>query len=264
MPDPDLKLSRAYELAEALNEEIERFLTENPASIDSRRLENDKVEVFLSVNKEIPVIFSLMLGEILHNARSALDAAMYSLVASRAKSRDLKIEEHRICYKIENEPRKYFSDKKWHQNTLSLSEKRWLANYQPFAFARGVPEEDRDTVRKRSPLARLRDLSNEDKHRQLKIILIELNLLAIYTEPGDKLLESQFSSPPWRDGDLVYSYVHLASNPTQPIISADFKVALDEDATPMNVHGLMDVVSQILQHVRLTILEIRRIEQNTP
>jgi hypothetical protein len=264
MDDAEIKFSRALLLADKLTNEIEIFLSADPATITSKRFENGRVEVYLNVKKDIPVQFSLMLGEILHNARSALDAAMYSFVTNRAVNLGLTIKEHEIFFKIEDEPRKYSSDKKWHQNTLTLREKRWLADYQPFGFARAVPEKERDEVRKRAPLARLRDLSNADKHRQLKVILVELNMLAIQTEEGDKLSNSMFARPPWRDGELLYSYVHSAKNPSNPRISADFKVALEEDAVPLNVHALTDVLRGIFQHVRLTIDEIKRIERASP
>jgi hypothetical protein len=76
----DLKLYRALQHIERLEVEVERWLGGYPYSLtvefDPERSENC---IWINPLRKPPIEFSLIIGERLHNLRSALDSLVYAL-----------------------------------------------------------------------------------------------------------------------------------------------------------------------------------------
>jgi hypothetical protein len=81
MDDHRTKLAWARKHLEGLQRAIDRFLTSDPcdAAVE-RQPGTHSYRVRFYVKSEIPIEWSSMVGDIVHNARSALDTLAYSLV----------------------------------------------------------------------------------------------------------------------------------------------------------------------------------------
>lgn len=257
MSDAEIKIARAYDLNTAFKEDLRSFLSSNPAEIVLSKSDIGRIEIHLKINHSVPVVFNLMLGEILHNARSALDSAFFTLVLKRAVSMKTKIEEHKVYFKIEDNKQRYHNDNSWHQNTLNSCDLAVLEKLQPFSYLPQLAPEELWQFVKKTPLARLRDLSNHDKHRQLKLVFVELNMLMIPMDSGEKVIQGKFEPYPWNDGDLIYSFETTGTRNGVPAVSADFKLALEEDIRPMNSQPIDNVIDGILQRVSHSVNQIQ-------
>jgi hypothetical protein len=81
-----LKLDRAQKHAADARLEISTYLARNPAAVKAYRIHqnSDKLTVG-EVTELVPATISIMIGDSVHNARSALDHAFYEMVGQKAK-----------------------------------------------------------------------------------------------------------------------------------------------------------------------------------
>ena len=86
---PYLKLERAKHHINDLNRCIESFLAEKPFKL-MVEVRADACELALrtQVKKAIPAEFSLIIGDAIHNMRSALDVTLYPMARGTAPSPD--------------------------------------------------------------------------------------------------------------------------------------------------------------------------------
>lgn len=81
---PYLKLERAKHHISNLNERIDEFLTEKPFKLMIQfRAGAGEVAMRTEVEKSIPPEFSLIIGDAIHNMRSALDVTLYTMASEK-------------------------------------------------------------------------------------------------------------------------------------------------------------------------------------
>jgi hypothetical protein len=82
---PWLKIERAKHHIHDLNREMDAFLAERPYALVYRDDPDTRHRlVCIKTNKAIPEEFSLMLGDAIHNTRSALDLLIFGMVGDKA------------------------------------------------------------------------------------------------------------------------------------------------------------------------------------
>lgn len=157
-----LKLDRAYEHTQFLYRAVEEFLWLNPQEptpkIDA---ENREVVVWMNVRDTPPLRWSAVIGDVVHNLRSALDHLVYQLAIANGKSPS------GLSYPIltEDPSSPEASDtvrKTWKtlSKRLHLDDLAVIERTQPYK---------RRNVGDKHVFLMLNRLSNWDKHRELHL-----------------------------------------------------------------------------------------------
>lgn len=85
--NPRLKIERAKHHIRDLNRQINTYLAEKPFKlVRTGNADTREVALRTKTNKAIPAEFALILGDIAHNLRSALDLTIFTLVGGRSPS----------------------------------------------------------------------------------------------------------------------------------------------------------------------------------
>lgn len=159
------KVKRSNEQIADLNREIDAFLDEPPYGA-SRVIYDIDSERFQELSKlhhgrEIPLRFSVLVGEIVHNLRSALDHLAFQLVKA-AGNRPTRKTAFPLFTKDPTGDKKATTSYDSSVEGMSLRAKALINRLQPYQPSRESTEGD--------PLAILSRLSNRDKHRELNIV----------------------------------------------------------------------------------------------
>jgi hypothetical protein len=149
-----LKLGRAYEQGEALGRELGSFLRRNPYG-KVQEFDADTNDCVLShcVFEEPPALFGILIGEFVHNVSSALEQLAWQLVILNGR----KPKEGVTGFPIFESETKYKSRASNMVRGMSAMHRAMVERAQPYHAA--DPEAE--------PLAVLRQLWNQDKHRLL-------------------------------------------------------------------------------------------------
>jgi hypothetical protein len=171
------KLERAYEHGRLLDQELDAWLKDTPYIL-SHKVSRDQLRhsVIVSILKPPPLTrWALLLGDAVHNMRSALDHLVYAISIHELKT-DPPPNEGRCAFLI-NDTRDDFRSKHWRIRELSQGVREAIESVQPY---------NRKQHATMPPLlAVLRDFDDADKHRLIKIVLqqpTDINVSA--TGPG--------------------------------------------------------------------------------
>jgi len=227
-----LKLDRARSLIAELTSETDDYLKTSGVGLDDRLQLTEASptwDIYLRLPSAIPPRWSPIIGDVLHNARSALDTYAFAVITEAMP--DLTGDEHRkVMFPITDDPAEF--DRGDWQRRLALPEQivrgfRWA---QPWAdveqaVAEGVTTEAelRQAVLM-TPLRWLRELNNVDKHRTIHVAIAALDLQWAMLDGGSgEWITSQRSS---KDGDLVGTFRIVEPGPTPPIFDGTIVVTM--------------------------------------
>jgi hypothetical protein len=163
MPDPflgvRLKLSRAKDQIDTLQGDMKRFMAENPCSGNLDFNTDSKIlSLWISVSAQPDPIFGVVIGEIIHNLRSALDHIVWELVIlTTGRPPALPSKNQFPIMKSKEDFNKRGVDvllQCVREDAVDL-----IRSEQPF----------RTGEHAKSPLWHLSELSNADKHRTLHV-----------------------------------------------------------------------------------------------
>jgi hypothetical protein len=243
------KANRAALLKEELSENITEFLEQFPPTLQLHQGEGLTYSITVHFTRELPSTFSTILGDLIHNYRSALDSATFALVEAHALGKEFKVEDVKFPIFLKRE---YFAEGKWHQKILPNEVVSFFEGLQPFSWA-GVEnsEEDNLEIRKGHPLARLQEISNSDKHRLIKFLYVYLGMFSIHPIQGS-LKSNKFVRPqPWKNGDKIYEFE--LSHAGEVFLNPEFKIALEQDVLPAGIQDLENLLGAIYGQVRHAI-----------
>jgi hypothetical protein len=160
------KIERSHETLDSLNFEWQAFLKEKPHPIvfehgmDSRNGGKHTVLIRCGEMKPPPPRFAVLIGEMTHNLRSALDHVIWPIALAgfrNVEGREPKKREARkIQFPIFDEPAGF--DNAYVVPYLSEDARTIAERHQPY---------HRGEYFARHPLRSLASLSNEDKHRSI-------------------------------------------------------------------------------------------------
>jgi hypothetical protein len=156
------------------------YLARDPLQVDPEPTDQPgKAAYRLHITAPIPVEIALIIGDVLHNLRSALDSVVFEMVRVDL-SRELSPEEERSCqFPICDDPpsfKKFFSNDTWRKKIMPSHLREALRSVQPFyglEYLKGIgAAEGRGSYADHSPyyaLSTLARMSNIDKHRRLAV-----------------------------------------------------------------------------------------------
>ena len=251
------KAARAKHHIDALEGEVANFLNDETFNIVPEAGGPEEVIYRLQMSGPVPIVFSAMIGDVLHNLRSALDCAAFE-IARRHVNRELTSEEERrTAFPIISTQTafdKFFSDKQ-RAHLYSVKQKGAIRRVQPghlfdeIERERGsAPTLDRDSEVKYDPLFLLNRLSNIDKHRRLHTTVWWPGLIYWGSDrPTHKWI---LGSPPFVDGAILGRLLKDPEEtvPTPELYSEiDLRLLEPEGASSTDVRKLLDTM-----HRRIT------------
>lgn len=245
-PDADwwLKFRHARDHQNRLVEAFDAFKTTTPIELVPGPLTERGVDYRLKVHAPVPPTISLIVGDVLHNLRSALDCLALGL-ASTDLDRVLTDDEERDCqFPICEDPPSF---NKFMRNCKPLRRKRVrmaLREVQPYRLLEHFKAMKIESAESRSyqedskwdPLTVINRLSNLDKHRRLSVMQWSLGLVYWGSNEGDPSWTwALHHAPPWSDGEIVAHLYGRGSTP--PDVRHELRLTLYESParTPFNL-----------------------------
>jgi len=246
------KLGRAREHLRIFYETVDRFLERKPYGFTREFQDDGRQEFFRLKRNEWPTDepwppdrLSLIYGDVLHNARDALDHAVYGLAT-------------------ENQPSLSDGDRGQLQFPIvrSLHD---FQNQKRRGRLCGVPAQQRTVIQRVQPynpggwpnylLGILANLNNTDKHRTVHVVAVSIPFVTSADSgnkigfPGDRFL---------RDENAVIAIAMLA----EPYVKVDefnpeFDLAIEEAQLPIGiVESAKSSLASIVRAVRETLLRL--------
>lgn len=165
--DARLRIERAREHLEVLDELIETYLTSRPyRDLAEHRPDPGELIRGIVITREPPDQVSLVAGDAIQNMRSALDHIAYRLIAARGEKPS-----RRCCFPIFISPNVYFGAVS-HQKRAPI-DLRGISDAAMAEIERSQPYHRGDAGADH-PLWLLYELSSIDKRRRLRITTIHL------------------------------------------------------------------------------------------
>ncbi len=159
--DHHAKLRWARKHLEALQADMSRFMAATPYELTVRFDEKRQhYMAALRAPKPFPRDWSLRIGDILHNTRSALDSLAYALAAKHLGRLPSDDEAEQIRFLIVDDAAAWPADAIRRLRHLSPAATAAIEALQPY---------HRMTVRYGHPLSVLRDLAHVDRHRHIAL-----------------------------------------------------------------------------------------------
>jgi hypothetical protein len=146
-----IKLERAKRHYAELETALASFFATTPYKISTRRNDERKPVYYLSEVTDVPVEFSLIIGDVIQNLRSALDHLAYDLWVREANGQG---REGRIYFPIEKDQASYNRNKADKTRGISQQSLAIIDTLSPYPGGNDV-------------LWRIHTLNNRDKHRLL-------------------------------------------------------------------------------------------------
>jgi hypothetical protein len=191
--DPELswwaKIRHAERHRERLTELYNRYRAAGPFRVEAvPTIRSGNVAYRLHLTEPIPSEIPLIVGDVLHNLRSALDSLVYEMT-TRAVGRRLEPEEERACqFPIAPDPATFeaFFTRHAIRNWITPQYLRDVIRFvQPFRWleeakhldVESAHDLDYETDSRYNALTELRDMSNLDKHRRLALTAWRPNMV---------------------------------------------------------------------------------------
>jgi hypothetical protein len=238
-----LKFNHAEEFRHKLSAELEEIEQAFPPSIELVSWDGKVLKYLLTSNSPTRLHWSLIVGDSLHNYRSALDALYFSVIKALAKRHAREIDrkvESNLHFPICSSAREFKSTaglKKYGTTTLRDD----LLIHQPFLRS----DESKDI--KNHPLELLRLLSNQDKHRQLNPIQTILSDYALFHDAGLQVVSGRKFTQMKTPNKYLFEFDVLngkASDRIDFIPRFTTGVSLDENELPSNsIQNLLGLIS---------------------
>jgi hypothetical protein len=225
VPDPTLmapdtawwaKIGNAEKQRERLTEACKDFDDLDPFHVEAEPADHlDRTAYRLRLHRPIPVEISLIVGDLLHNLRSALDSLVFELT-TRAAGRELTEKEEKACqFPISPDPDsfdKFFTDHGKTRVTISPEYLKnairsaqtfyWLADMKQRRFESAVTELDYAAEHRKSSLFAINHLSNLDKHRRLTVMAWWPAVVS-WTADGESNRSFEAGDGTYEDGSIV-------------------------------------------------------------
>jgi hypothetical protein len=216
------KLQRAEEHSLAVRNDIKPWMATNPYKI-TREVNADATRYSLIahlVGREPELQkWSLIVGDCLHNLRSALDHLVYT-VAAHQSGKEPPPDEKNLMFVIADTS-KNFSDSSWRIQSLSQPVRKVIETVQPF---------NRRHSKLPPLLAVLRDLENTDKHKLLRLAYASIAVANIGLSGPQKSIANVPQFIPHggeiKDGSEIFAAVFKSPEPDLKFDQTDLDLVI--------------------------------------
>jgi hypothetical protein len=254
VPKPDLtgvllKLDRAYEHLDVLGDEITAFSDREPAPFGFRTEKTPRGDegveyvLYAVIREKPPPEFSLIIGDVVQNLRSALDHLVYALAppkVRRKRQTQFPIFTDECRFKVLSPPM---------IEGIAGDERTLLERVQPYN-ATNVPDND--------PLAILNKLSNLDKHRLLIPTIAAISEMSVWIASSNADIKVGFlNGGPVEHGAKIVGFTATPKDPTEHMQvqpQSGLQVRLADTGATYQIPAF-DLLEMIHHHIRHSIIE---------
>jgi hypothetical protein len=252
-PSWSLRLARAKEHFDLLNAELDRFLESNTYTIDAERRKGH-IELRAGQVTPVPAAFGPIVGDCLHNLRSALDHLAFQLSAANCEGQQRARVERATAFPIFDDAERF--GERDRQGRPSRRSGLWKMQ--------GMAEEVREAIEALQPfnssvpagqysyLSLLRDLSDTDKHRepQLVVPILARGTIEISGE-GVIAKNLQISRGPLVAGGVLAT-ASLSGSEDLAYVSGRFEIGVSFapgfPGQQMDVRLTIERIAQLIEH----------------
>ena len=245
------KIARAGDQASSLKLDIERFCADIRPSIvhEVHEDSNEQVWVFRGTTPNVPIGWSIRLGELFYNMRSALDHLVWQLVLANGQ-RPGRYNAFPIA-KNENDWRKQKKRKRWALKGLSQRSEDTIRCLQPYTGGIGFQFDV-------SAFSKLHTLCNIDKHRHLILAIVgSYGIDPIVFGHNHPPLQRLSTSPPLEasgsGGKIVKDKVLLCLNSAVQEFKPSFQLDVhfeDMGQSEVTAGTVPDILSECIKAVQ--------------
>lgn len=207
--DHRAKLAQARKHLDTLDNEIVLFDKSDPYSAGTYYDAKDEGYIArIHVSRDLPPEWSLIVGDMLHNMRSALDNLAYALVVAHS-GKPTEQEARNIQFLVCDGPGEFKDRCARYLGKMSTGTQATIEGLQPYNAV---------TPGYRHPLSVVRDLSNVDKHRHIILTRATAEMSSIVLEgpglpPGTTVVGFQ---GPFEEGTEIARWKYVGGPPYNP------------------------------------------------
>ncbi|MBI3800299.1 MAG: hypothetical protein HY268_25410 [Deltaproteobacteria bacterium] len=253
VPTFTMKLIRADEHLKALNDEVMNFLAIRPYEVITQQdIPAGYLHAQVIYRHAPPDLLLMLIGDVLHNLRSALDHLAWSLARTRADSfTEFPIFIDGARFRATDRHSNPVRGSGLHKmHDMPASAQTIIESLQPYKGVHGLPESE--------PLWLLQQLGIEDKHHTLNLVAagvdVRLDVSTSLRHPAYGLT-GRTGYLPLEDGAEIYR-IPLPANPSQvqDHSHSTFDVALDPKGPGRGIslrEGLRNMREAVVEVIRL-------------
>ncbi len=233
-------------------------------TVERERSDDRLLERFRArIDRQPPPEFGVLVGDAVHNLRSALDHIVFGLAVAGGGKYPPE-GKHRLQYPIELKQRAFEDAEPDRLRNVSVPAVEWIESSQPYHHVyRPItvdPGSDLEVAAppEHHPLALLRDLSNQDKHRNVAAAAV-LSLGPIWWPSWDADTAPEFTplgGGPIEDGQVIGTYRYEDADSPDVRVEFAFDVGLpSEVATDWPIWIHLGTLQGFIEHDVLAALE---------
>lgn len=222
-----------------------------------------RISVRLRADTEPPLSLGVIVGDVLHNLRSALDSAAWETC------RRVGVEPEReaqVYFPIGVDPRRWSSQAERMLPGVTADRLRVFHELQPWFYAevaRGYGIEVDGSSAQQHPLYRLHQLGRVDRHRVPHPVLARAGLTWLGSPDGVDVAVQPGDQPPWGPGSLVLEWVvtpagrvHDVSPAGEPVLALNEAAALAGLSASAELRAMRDAVASALRRIEIEVLRV--------
>jgi hypothetical protein len=222
------------------------------------------IKVVLHADSEPPMRLGAIVGDVLHNLRSALDSIAWE-TCQRAGVPEAR--ESKVYFPIGDDPANWGSLAGRQLPSIDREDVKVFKALQPWywddqARSHGVQIDVPDSAR-RHPLHKLHVLARNDRHRVPQPILARAGHTWLETPEGITVASVTGSQPPWSPGNPFLTWAINPPNRVSDVHPAgEAMLALSEESACWQhsaleeLQGMRDSVAQSLRTIEIEVLQV--------
>jgi hypothetical protein len=260
-----VKLRRAEEHVERFAKEAADYLQSSRAGFDYAFDDQaGTIDVVLRADFEPPAVFGAIVGDTLHNLRSALDAIAWE-VCQRTGVPLTEKQEQQVYFPITWESNKWENAAK-RLVGVTPEDLEAFKYLQPWYFdeqGRQLGVEIPTEFAKNEPLWQLRELAKIDRHRTQHPLLAQAGDTWLGTPEGVETALAGVDPPPWKPGSTILRWSVRPAHRVReasPAGEAVLTLAKSDDLRPPSALGtlqsLVAATDRALRRIEIEVLHI--------
>ena len=253
----DLHLQRYAEAAS-------RYLHEANVHLEYRKdPDAGTIDVVLRADSTPPGLLGAIIGDVMHNLRSALDSIAWASCQNAGVPAE---REHLVYFPITWHPDDWLKVSQRQLPSVPASQleeftylQPWYHDEQARKLIIDVPHEHA----RQTPLWQIHSLAKVDRHRMLTPLLARMNGTWLGTPEDAKASIVKVFQGPWKPDDIVMRWGIVPPEAVERVspageVTLTLRESTDLHASPAHgeLAGMIATIRSALQHIEITVLEV--------
>lgn len=262
LQDSWLRFRRGQQLKAILISKVDTLIIESNLQFIEKRY-SGIVEFQVKFQESVDMEISLLLSEITHSWRSALDNAVYSICAKHLNEEEFKKNDHLIQFqfprdkdfRINEEKIKYYPNelRELIKQSSPIVQNRFVYEYLDSELEK--LNFTRDQIC--SSIMHLQRLSNDDKHKFLSVAKLAVVDIGLANITGDIPLELEFGKQGLKNGEILAKFKDGEGIDSRPFAKLELRINLSK--CRQDSHELKSFIENIENWVHRVLTDLTKI-----